>query len=455
LFTSVDEQNSAKNQTNDDFTQSLMEQNLPAVMNNLPEEECSTNTLKLISAKIPENNCNTIIPLKVTRTLKAPKLKPNLLHRIHRVEKSKAPETLPPTVLKNTADCGVSYQILIPDVMIEEEAPKINNYKSEDFRGFPENIGKNYDVSLWSSVLCHENDAIEPKENEKVVEKMKKALVKNKYSSVNDQEKRSSSTNHVKERLPQERSEIVTNSKHLTPKHAPSKIAIKSVENIMPPTITSTPYTTKHFASTSKACSSLSLKSLVPSSNVTKDKSQAVIHPVNSVSTPEKSSPFQFKPFSSTPKPVPLQLSPDPPHMKSPLALAKQVPVPSKIFSTTSSSKPNPPSPKSLPSTSKKLSDTETQPEANEDWMEDILTVIGESRIAKIDESLKEIPSLITGNFNEIETENVEFKLIIKHLLREMGVQSILDTVKFLAQENSSSMSIDKGLICYSLIVPN
>lgn len=64
----------------------------------------------------------------------------------------------------------------------------------------------------------------------------------------------------------------------------------------------------------------------------------------------------------------------------------------------------------------------------NSSWQDDIFAVIGSKRIDEIDENLKEIPNLVTGN--AIETENVEFKLIINHLKRLLGVKTIKETLK-------------------------
>lgn len=61
-------------------------------------------------------------------------------------------------------------------------------------------------------------------------------------------------------------------------------------------------------------------------------------------------------------------------------------------------------------------------------WQEDILAVIGASRIAEIDKTLEDIPYIVTGN--AIETENVEQKLIINHLLRLLKVKTIMESVK-------------------------
>lgn len=69
------------------------------------------------------------------------------------------------------------------------------------------------------------------------------------------------------------------------------------------------------------------------------------------------------------------------------------------------------------------------KPESNS-WQNDILAVIGTTRLKEIDEMLKNIPNIIDNDFNPIEMENVELKLIIKHLLRKLKVDSITDTLK-------------------------
>lgn len=95
------------------------------------------------------------------------------------------------------------------------------------------------------------------------------------------------------------------------------------------------------------------------------------------------------------------------------------------------------------PSTSKEPEKPKTKPPAQLNdfgWQDDILAVIGAARIAKIDETLMEIPNLMTGN--AIETENVEFKLIIRHLLRTLKVNSVMETLKF----SNEPMDTSKGL---------
>jgi len=67
------------------------------------------------------------------------------------------------------------------------------------------------------------------------------------------------------------------------------------------------------------------------------------------------------------------------------------------------------------------------------DWLHDINVMIGKSRIQEIDQSLKKIPTTVTGN--RIQTENVELKLIINHLLGKLKAKSVIETV----EESSSS----------------
>lgn len=63
----------------------------------------------------------------------------------------------------------------------------------------------------------------------------------------------------------------------------------------------------------------------------------------------------------------------------------------------------------------------------DEAWLHDINVMIGKHRIEEIDQSLKKIPTTVTGN--RIQTENVELKLIINHLLSKLKAKSVLETV--------------------------
>jgi hypothetical protein len=69
----------------------------------------------------------------------------------------------------------------------------------------------------------------------------------------------------------------------------------------------------------------------------------------------------------------------------------------------------------------------------DEEWLHDISVMIGKSRIQEIDQSLKKIPTTVTGN--RIQTENVELKLIINHLLGKLKAKSVTETI----QEPSTS----------------
>lgn len=77
----------------------------------------------------------------------------------------------------------------------------------------------------------------------------------------------------------------------------------------------------------------------------------------------------------------------------------------------------------------------------NEDWLNDISVMIGESRIKEIDQSLKKIPVTVTGN--KIQTENVELKLIINHLLDKLKAKSVIETVE---KPSSTFLHDSKGL---------
>ncbi|KAG5672535.1 hypothetical protein PVAND_002657 [Polypedilum vanderplanki] len=60
-------------------------------------------------------------------------------------------------------------------------------------------------------------------------------------------------------------------------------------------------------------------------------------------------------------------------------------------------------------------------------WLNDISLLLGENRIKEIDQSLKKIPAIVKGN--KIQTENVELKLIINHLLGKLQAKSVTDTL--------------------------
>jgi hypothetical protein len=385
LFTSFNDQNSAANQTNGESSQVEGEEEQQVIFQDAPIIEIFTPSipLKLVTAKIPDNSNNTSVPLKVIRTLKAPKLKPNLLHRIHKVQTITPPEVPEVEIARDPAEFNDNFEILIPRVTMEEQQkPKdVQESESEDFCGFDPIIAEaHYDTGMWSTLLSRrpKDDAIKLEEEAtKAVEQ----VPKEKEEKVNTLEhtRRSTRVNSVKERLSQEKENSPKKStggrgKLLSPKPGPSTAVVgkvKAEKKVPAPTVTSTP--------------------VLPS-------------PSQGPSTSKEASS------------------------------SKALPSTSKSVPSTSTTLP--------PTTTTTKTPTKSHPES-EEWMENIHIVLGPTRIQKIDESLKTIPNLITGNFNEIETENVELKLVIKHLLKQMGVETILETVK----PEELSMSFDEGLL--------
>lgn len=71
-------------------------------------------------------------------------------------------------------------------------------------------------------------------------------------------------------------------------------------------------------------------------------------------------------------------------------------------------------------------------------WKDDVLSVIGIARIREIDKSLKSIPNIVNGTAGD--TENIELKLIISHLLQKCNAKSIEETI-----ENTQTDFFHKG----------
>lgn len=118
------------------------------------------------------------------------------------------------------------------------------------------------------------------------------------------------------------------------------------------------------------------------------------------------------------------------PKVKSPDMAPEILTKPSKVVPKPSEVVPKPTVPVTKPheAVAKPPVKIPAKSESNS-WQNDILAVIGISRLKEIDEMLRNIPNMIDGNFNPIEMENVELKLIIKHLLRKLKVESITDTL--------------------------
>lgn len=415
LFTSNEDHNQSESivQENTTVQSEILEKPPEPFQSNI--EGCNSS-VKLLSAKIPDNSCNTSIPLKMIRTIKAAKAKPNLLPRIHRVETTKSPEpsVVPPA---DSIDySSVKFEVLLPHITMTEEESQVaentennvsvlpkaaENTKTElNFSGFDRiDANEKCDIGLWEDVMANILEHEEPLKHLETSARTQDCL----QSSKKNQKLFSSSSG------PCQRFEIKIIK-------SPPRI---SEQNTKLPN-------GKSIADKNKLKMSSSSKKYL---DLLSEKSP----PLESASTVKKS--FSKAPSLSSEKTTTKI------HLKMDIADSLIKTSSNEQLEDSSTSRA------SIPSTSKNFQNADKKPKVDEaDWMEDILTVIGTSRIEKIDESLKEIPNLITGNFSAIETENVEFKLIIKHLLRELGVESIMDTVKFSSKNGSTSISIKKGL---------
>jgi hypothetical protein len=433
LFTSNEIQNQSENPSRENATEKeenlgdILEKPLhdpPPLLSNPPH-----SSVTLLSTKIPENSCNKIVPLKMIRTIKGPRPKPNLLPRIHRVETTQSPEPLVVAPAHTFDYSSVRLEILHPDITMTEERQVENTddrlsvltkdparigETDPSFSGFDQIATmKGSDIGLWKDVL-------------------------NQVSKENSRQE-SATTESPKKRLK-------TSSSH-DPPVPRQRFDIKTIKS--PQRVTKTSEKSNNIKSSPKkiefkvSFASKKYLDILSETENTQQKSNppAALMPVQSCSLKDNS-PSPKKTITVSPQKGSPQKLRFPPVQKMEVEIKAATPVGStssqpKIDTTL------------IPSTSKgfpKMKDKLKAKKTNSDWMEDILTVIGSSRIEKIDQSLKEIPNLITGNFSAIETENVEFKLIIKHLLRELGVQSIMETLKFATTNGSMSLSMSKGL---------
>lgn len=352
-------------------------------------------TFKLLTAKIPDNNCNTVVPLKMIRIIKGPKPKPNLLHRVHRVQTTKTPE---PKATTDQFDYStVSLEILLPEMRKDEQnqvtlLPEQTASSKLDFDGFESaEASVKFDVGLWKDVLTN----VPQKKNTE--EKNKQSLAAALKTKVSISQKCNVKSLDKRNKLSTVTEEVnVVKSSSRNDKETTKRSNNKKV-----------PTKTDHETSSSAR----NLHGIVPQNKVIKD------------TIPPSEQGYAAK-------------------LLTPKAEIQTFQEPEKN-NKLSANLPDEADRMLSPSTSESSLINEPKDEVEKsDWMEDILTVIGTSRIHKIDESLKEIPNLITGNFSAIETENVEFKLIIKHLLRELGVENIMQTLKFAPRNESRLLSI-------------
>lgn len=404
------------------------------------------SSIKLLSAKIPDNNFNKSVPLKLTRIIRKPKPQPNLRQRFHRVETFQAAETKPAPEEAAFDFSLVKIEVLMPDIEMREDiAISSNNSEristeidaidfepgsvlldpssdtkdsdgDEDFRGFANNDPMNHDcldqkLRNWFTIL------------------------QNKDTIDSDTQASTSLQKHFKQ--PQ----IVNSPQKLV---APICKLSQSARKIQPVLAKST------------------LKVAV-----TKNAdSFTVMQPVKIVKSPEPVKQVKEMKLSivRTPKmiPLPISICKEVPSVPTGAPSSSSSPVKQMIISKKSEpfvikiSSPPFESKEAIqfqPSTSNALisspsssggffkrekKEAKVFEKMNAGWQDDILAVIGASRIAEIDKTLKDIPNIMTGNV--IDMEIVEQKLIINHLLRLLKVNSVMETLQL-----KSSSSLPKG----------
>lgn len=429
-----------------------------AIQQELAEKPCAigigtetpVKSITLLTAKIPENSFNKTIPLKMVRIIKQPKPKPNLRHRFHRVETFKAPDTVkkiepdPVDFLDN-----VQVEALIPDIeMKEEETPnelvKLNvdtaefvpdetelklpthHYISsdEEFQGFDSKHEKEQEqmlnnLKLWNSAIFHHKLVDNLKQQKKAIE----------IESVNEAKTDNMNKKTV---LQDQLSRPINISSTDLLKDSPP------IKSLQPKTIRVSSLKVSQFLSKAKILANDKNRAVVTDTVqetvLTKD-TQPKVQNVNEQSVLESQSLLKAENC------LPVDVAEAPlPSVQNTVAVTEPSTSNLKYQPCTSKTVAN----LSLPSTSKESLKCASKPvkkATSDDWQNDILAVIGASRIRKIDENLKEIPNLITGN--AIETENVEFKLIIRYLLRKFKLKSIMETIEF-----DSQMLQSDGIYC-------
>ena len=483
--------------------------------------------IKLLSTKMPENVFNKQVPLKVVRTIKQPKPKPNLKPRMHRVETFKAqePEKSQEQELLNFTEVNVDIAALVPDVEMKDEELKVqpneqttlpksvsqlqptNNLKSEeDFNGFTEAEKANSRLILKrlrnlkalkaNSSKCTESHSSIKEEELKQQEvlpvpdlpeqqsstiELNVQLVSNKPTEVE-----SATATQPKPRKPRAKPQPKLTTRRETKSRA--KLTVKesqpgnfkscdSHQTIESPAIEpASPLKGTVRLASAENHQPINSKMLLnsPASKASPKKSVVTIaieeqHEVNIKDVKVKSSPktiskpeFIIKDVKATAssenlvkpevtikdvivetflpktfsKPetaiedVMVKASLETCKSIVPISSGNQSVVQGENIEMTPVPKPKFVEKSLIPSTSKDFHKLQAEPSSSKKrsgWQDDILSVIGTKRIKEIDEMLKEIPNLVTGNV--IETENVELRLIIRHLLRKFKLDSIMETL--------------------------
>lgn len=403
------------------------------------------SSIKLLSAKIPDNNFNKAVPLKLTRIIRKPKPQPNLRQRFHRVETFQQAETKPAPEQDAFDFSLVKIEVLMPDIEMREDVPiafalknvgrtpnemgdsefepgpvlldsssdKKDSDGDDDFRGFENNDLMNSECSNqtlhnWITILKQTKDSIDS--NTRPSKSLQKSF--NQLQIVNSSQKLA---------LPIR--EISLSAKKIQPVLAKSTLKVAIIKNadsfigMQPVKIIKSPEPVKQvkeiklpFVESPKEIQWPILTRKVVSSVLTGVPSSS-------------SSPVQQLPISNKFEPVAIKISSPPLDSKKTIQFRP---------STSQALLGSPPS-SSEGFFKREKKEAKVFEKMNAGWQDDILAVIGASRIAEIDKTLKDIPNIMTGNV--IDMENVEQKLIINHLLRLLNVNSVMETL----QLNSSS----------------
>lgn len=442
-------------------------------------------SIRLLSATIPENGFNSAIPLNIMRTFKKPI--PNLNKRYHRVNKFTSPEPVEAPGLDFSHN-EVELASLVPDIEMKDDAmttktnenivsngiactqtKRLNSDSEDDYKGFDKALSEREmedlkrTLGLWRNALRAEiSNKSASAETSKSGEK-EGSTNKMKFSPARDLAQQQSHT----ENLPAETTKSTSNNS--------SQSQVKEVLVVKKRNVKPKPKLTTRRNIKSQAKLTLSDSPEVALTLTKRDDHEIKVEPVSIKSSPPK-----------TPHHNNIATLISSPHRKlsTPLTLSQESPTSFRVQeqneignkeviidpvkpsrNPTSNVSPSPKEqsanveakenvspalPKtdseqcmtSAPSTSKDLPKCKAEQSDSGrlyGWQDDILAVIGTKRINEIDEMLKAIPDLVTGN--DIETENVELRLIIRHLLRVFKLKTVSETLG-----SSTPMNAAEGL---------
>lgn len=394
--------------------------------------------IRLFSTKMPENSRNQKIPLKMTRTIKLPfKPKQIMRPRMHRVETIKSVTVPVKSAVVTAPEVAFSiyvHDIEMSDVQEQAEAPAVSSSQNlrnspleENFKGF-ESDG--LEENMWMKMMrTTRNEG-----SESVPETL--------MQTVNNGEPSSSAS--VK---PPTAPQVLKSVKPSSPKKQPKAdqdmpmlfqfaVNVKDGKTEIPSKVPKAPRSPQVKHPRIKA---LKLAESPPAQLISVNRAIPPQVPVKQVEYPQVISPsaghtpFRYeivKGVGDTKiilKPITANvetIAAETPSVSKPIE-ARLIPSTSQPFESIAA----PSTSKSFaPSTSKGMSASKKKKQSSS-WKEDILVVIGKPRLAEIDKDLKKIPNLVTGS--AIESENVEFKLIIKHLLRLLKVNSVIEALTF------------------------